>query len=105
MNEQERAGSISTFGRSGGESGLSDKGGLLVTGNPSDRSGDAEETCSITITDHAIRGDDLGEGVDWHPEKITEPWVPSSGVEVVQHGSGGVGGIGNVLEATCYPRD
>ena len=88
VHQEEAAGAIGIFGLSRGEAGLTEEGGLLVTGDTRDRHLDPLElSIAVDLAGVPHLGKEGAGDVQKHQEDI----VPAEPVDVVEHGAGGIG--------------
>src|SRR6185295_14999331 len=72
---------------------LAEEGGLLVAGNSCDWDGGAEEICiSVNFAGGFYFGKDRAGDLQEFEEFV----IPIAGGDVVEHGAGGVAGVGDV---------
>lgn len=95
--EQEATGAVCVLGLTGREAELADEGSRLVT--EAARDGDAGEGTSTDASVDLRGGDNLGEDDLLDAKELDELVVVLEGLDVHQHGSGGIGGIGDVSAA------
>ena len=95
IHQQEAAGAVGVLGLAGTEAGLSEEGGLLIPGGAGDGNGRAEKLGQSFAVD-AAAGPDLRQHAFWDVQLRQNLIVPLQGVDVKEHGPGGVGVVGHM---------
>ena len=95
VHQQEAPGAIGIFGLARLKAGLAEQGRLLIPGGPGDGDGPAEEA-GIGLPVDLAAGDWGGQERGGNVQQIQDLLVPGEGVDVEEHGPGGVGVVGDM---------
>ena len=100
VHQQEGAGAVGGLGLALGETGLAEQGGLLVAERGGDRDA-AEQVADSPVTSPYTSAEERISGsiASGSPSTRTIFSSQSQGVQVHQHGAGGVGDVGDVHAA------
>ena len=104
VHQQEAAGAIGVLGLAGGKAGLTEESGLLVPGGPGNGNGTAEEP-RVGLPIDLAAGNGGGEHGPGNIHEVQQLLIPVQGVDVEEHGPGGVGVVGDVDPASGEQPD
>ena len=90
VHQQEGTGAVCNLGITGVETGLAEEGGLLVAGSAGNGNGGTEKQ-GIGYAVAAGRGHGLGQHGSGDVHEGKDLFIPGKGVDVKEHGPGGVG--------------
>ncbi len=100
VHQHETSGAIGVLGHARHDTGLAERGRLLVAGDPGDGDAHAEQPRRRFANDFAARMD-LRQQAARDVYCAQQLVVPSAGMDVVQQGAAGIGRIGHVQRAAA----